>query len=126
MQRVALLMSDRTGNDLIPRKVGGRGTEQWRELFIVHKDGTGSLGKLLPAGASGVFRPARGAEGVAFDRWLGKVPALVGTLTAKGRLVGRFYADNAAAAYVPSEQQLTAFAHFVQNAQLCLTLMATK
>ncbi|BFN12297.1 HDOD domain-containing protein [Marinobacter nauticus] len=126
MQRVALLMSDRTGNDLIPRKVGGRGTEQWRELFIVHKDGTGSLGKLLPAGASGVFRPARGAEGVAFDRWLGKVPALVGTLTAKGRLVGMFYADNAAAAYVPSEQQLTAFAHFVQNAQLCLTLMATK
>ncbi|MEC7815535.1 MAG: HDOD domain-containing protein [Pseudomonadota bacterium] len=126
MQRVALLMSDRTGNDLIPRKVGGRGTEQWRDLFIVHKDGTGALGKLLPSGSAGIFKPAKGAEGVAFDRWLGKVPALVGTLTAKGRLVGMFYADNAAAAYVPSEQQLNAFEHFVQNAQLCLTLMTAR
>lgn len=126
MQRVALLMSDRTGNDLIPRKVGGRGTEQWRDLFIVHKDGTGALGKLLPNSSAGVFKPAKGAEGVAYDRWLGRVPALVGTLTAKGRLVGMFYADNAAAAYVPSDQQLTAFAHFVQNAQLCLTLMTAR
>jgi len=35
-----------------------------------------------------------------------------------------FYADNAAADYVPSQEQLMAFAHFVQNAQLCLTLIS--
>jgi hypothetical protein len=52
------------------------------------------------------------------------VPALIAPIKAKGRLIGLFYADNAAADYVPSEDQLSAFAHFVQNAQLCLTLMS--
>jgi len=125
MQRVALLMSERTGQELIPRKVGGRGTEEWREHLIIHKDGTGPLGELLPHGTCAIYKPGKQAHGVSFDRWLGKVPALVGSLTAKGRLVGLFYADNAAADYVPSEQQLAAFAHFIQNAQLCLTLLTS-
>lgn len=125
MQRVALLMGDRTGHNLIPRKVGGRGTETWREDFILAKDGTGPLGRLLPHASCGVYQPRPTAEGVPYDRWLGKVPALIGPLTAKGRLVGLFYADNAAGDYVPSEEQLTAFGHFVQNAQLCISLLAS-
>lgn len=125
MQRVALLMTDKTGHQLIPRKVGGRGTETWREDFVIAKDGTGPLGNLLPHAACDVFSPGPADEGVPYDRWLGKVPALIGPLTAKGRLVGLFYADNAAGDYVPSDEQLTAFGHFVQNAQLCITLLAS-
>ena len=126
MQRVALLMTDRSGELLVPRKVGGRGTEEWREHFIIKKDGTGPLGSLLPHGPCAVYEPRKQTEGVPYDRWLGKVPALTGSLKAKGRLVGLFYADNAAAGYVPSEQQLAAFGHFIQNAQLCLTLMSVR
>lgn len=126
MQRVALLMTDRSGELLVPRKVGGRGTEEWREHLIIKKDGTGPLGPLLPHGPCAVYEPRKQTEGVPFDRWLGKVPALTGSLKAKGRLVGLFYADNAAAGYVPSEQQLAAFGHFIQNAQLCLTLMSAR
>jgi HD-like signal output (HDOD) protein len=126
MQRVALLMTDRSGQQLTPRKVGGRGTEKWREQFVINKDSTGPLGELLPHGLSAVYTPGRQASGVPYDRWLGKVPALVGSLTAKGRLVGLFYADNAAAGYVPSKEQEDAFAHFIQNAQLCLTLMSVR
>lgn len=125
MQRVALLMADKSGQNLVPRKVGGRGTETWREDFIIPRDGTGSLGNLLPHASCNVFRPTPTDAGVPYDRWLGKVPALIGPLTAKGRLVGLFYADNAAGDYVPSEEQLTAFGHFVQNAQLCITLLAS-
>ncbi len=125
MQRVALLMTDKTGHQLIPRKVGGRGSENWREDFVIAKDGTGPLGNLLPHAACEVFSPGPADEGVPYDRWLGKVPALIGPLTAKGRLVGLFYADNAAGDYVPSDEQLTAFGHFVQNAQLCITLLAS-
>lgn len=126
MQRVALLMTDRSGELLVPRKVGGRGTEEWREHFIIKKDGTGPLGPLLPHGPCAVYEPRKQTEGVPYDRWLGRVPALTGSLKAKGRLVGLFYADNAAAGYVPSEQQLAAFGHFIQNAQLCLTLMSAR
>ncbi|RCW70000.1 HDOD domain-containing protein [Marinobacter nauticus] len=126
MQRVALLMTDRSGELLVPRKVGGRGTEEWREHFVIKKDGTGPLGPLLPHGTCAVYEPRKQTEGVPYDRWLGKVPALAGSLKAKGRLVGLFYADNAAAGYVPSEQQLAAFGHFIQNAQLCLTLMSAR
>lgn len=126
MQRVALLMTDRSGELLVPRKVGGRGTEEWREHFVIKKDGTGPLGPLLPHGPCAVYEPRKQIEGVPYDRWLGKVPALAGSLKAKGRLVGLFYADNAAAGYVPSEQQLAAFGHFIQNAQLCLTLMSAR
>lgn len=126
MQRVALLMTDRSGELLVPRKVGGRGTEEWREHFVIKKDGTGPLGPLLPHGPCAVYEPRKQTEGVPYDRWLGKVPALAGSLKAKGRLVGLFYADNAAAGYVPSEQQLAAFGHFIQNAQLCLTLMSAR
>lgn len=125
MQRVALLMSDRSGLQLIPRKLGGKGTESWKESFIVRKDGTGPLGALLPHASCYVYQPKSGMEAVPYDRWLGNVPALVGPLKAKGRLVGLFYADNAAADYVPSDDQLTAFGHFVQNAQLCITLLSS-
>lgn len=125
MQRVALLMADKTGQNLVPRKVSGRGTENWRESFIVPRDGTGPLGSLLPHASCDIFRPAPTDGGVPYDRWLGKVPAMIGPLTTKGRLVGLFYADNAAGDYVPSDEQLTAFGHFVQNAQLCITLLAS-
>ncbi|KAA1174301.1 HDOD domain-containing protein [Marinobacter salinexigens] len=124
MQRVALLMTDREGQLLVPRKVGGRGTEEWREQFTIARDGTGPLGSLLPNTASAIYRPAANAAGVPYDRWLGRVPALIGPLKARGRLVGLFYADNAAGDYVPSEQQLSAFSHFIQNAQLCLNMMS--
>lgn len=125
MQRVALLMSDRTGNTLTPRKLGGRGTDEWRDNFIIRKDGTGPLGSLLPHASCSIYQPGKASEGVDYDRWLGRVPALIGPLKANGRLVGLFYADNAAGDYVPSEQQLRAFGHFIQNAQLCLTLIAS-
>ncbi|MBC7184900.1 MAG: GAF domain-containing protein, partial [Marinobacter sp.] len=125
MQRVALLMSDRTGNELIPRKLGGRGTESWRDHLVIQKDGTGPLGALLPHAHCSIYEPKPAGEGVPYDRWLGKVPALIGPIKANGRLVGLFYADNAADAYVPSNEQLTAFGHFIQNAQLCLTLIAS-
>ncbi|MDX1551674.1 MAG: HDOD domain-containing protein [Marinobacter sp.] len=125
MQRVVLLMSDRSGLELIPRKLGGKGTESWKENFTVRKDGTGPLGALLPHASCYVYQPKSGTEAVPYDRWLGNVPALVGPLKAKGRLVGLFYADNAAADYVPSDDQLTAFGHFVQNAQLCITLLSS-
>ncbi|MCL7942549.1 HDOD domain-containing protein [Marinobacter sp. ATCH36] len=124
MQRVVLLMGDRGGLELIPRKLGGRGTESWKDNFTIHKDGTGPLGTLLPHASCYVYRPRSGTETVPYDRWLGNVPALVGPLKAKGRLVGLFYADNAAADYVPSDDQLMAFGHFVQNAQLCITLLS--
>ncbi len=124
MQRVALLMSDRSGNELVPRKLGGKGTDAWKENFAIRRDGTGALGALLPHASCYIYQPKSRSEPVAFDRWLGQVPALIAPIKAKGRLIGLFYADNAAADYVPSNDQLTAFAHFVQNAQLCLTLMS--
>ncbi len=124
MQRVALLMSDRSGNELVPRKLGGKGTDTWKDNFAIRKDGTGILGVLLPHASCYIYQPKRKSEPVPFDRWLGQVPALIAPIKAKGRLIGLFYADNAAADYVPSNDQLAAFAHFVQNAQLCLTLMS--
>ena len=125
MQRVALLMTDRSGHQLVPRKLGGKGTEAWREHFAINRDGTGELGSLLPHASCSVFQPKAGAQGVGYDRWLGRVPALTGPLKANGRLIGLFYADNAAGDYLPSNDQLTAFSHFVQNAQLCLTLLSS-
>ncbi|MFO7992541.1 MAG: HDOD domain-containing protein [Marinobacter sp.] len=125
MQRVVLLMSDRSGLQLIPRKMGGKGTESWKENFTIRKDGTGPLGTLLPHASCHVYQPEPGTKAVTYDRWLGNVPALVGPLKAKGRIVGMFYADNAAADYVPSDDQLSAFGHFVQNAQLCITLLSS-
>lgn len=50
----------------------------------------------------------------------------MGSLRDNGRLVGLFYADNAANDYVPSEEQLNSFNHLVQNARLCITLMASR
>lgn len=126
MQRVALLMGDRTGALLVPRKVGGKGTDIWRDKLEIRRDGTGPLGSLLPHSASAIYQPDKQGEGVPYDRWLSKVPALVGSLKANGRLVGLFYADNAANDYVPSEEQLSAFNHLVQNAQLCITLLSSK
>ncbi|WP_227537947.1 HDOD domain-containing protein [Marinobacter vulgaris] len=126
MQRVVLLMGDRSGTRLVPRKLGGKGTDGWRDHLAINRDGTGVLGKLLPHSASAVYLPDKRPEAVPYDRWLTRVPALVGSLKANGRLVGLFYADNAANDYQPSEEQLSAFNHLVQNAQLCITLLATK
>lgn len=126
MQRVALLMGDRSGQELVPRKLSGRGTDEWRDHLTIARDGSGPLGSLLPEAGCFIYQPGPEATGATYDRWLGRVPALVGPVRANGRLVGLFYADNAADDYTPSDQQLTAFGHFIQNAQLCLTLMAAK
>ncbi|SDX49734.1 HDOD domain-containing protein [Marinobacter mobilis] len=126
MKRVALLMSDRSGQTLTPRKLAGPGTEQWKDCFVLRRDGTGALGRLLPHGAATRYVPTPGAVGISEDRWLGKVPALTGALLANGRLVGMFYADNAGATPEPSEDQLAAFSHFLQNAQLCLTILSSR
>ncbi|MDK9558520.1 HDOD domain-containing protein [Marinobacter sp. M216] len=126
MQRVALLMGDRTGRELVPRKLSGRGTDDWRDQLTVPREGSGPLGKLVPDAGCFIYRPDADAGQTGYDRWLGRVPALVGPLRANGRLVGLFYADNAGGGYTPSEQQLSAFGHFIQNAQLCLALIAAR
>ncbi len=126
MQRVALLMADRDGQLLVPRKLSGRGTEGWRDHLTIARNGSGMLGGLLPENGCFIYRPGTAPGSVSYDRWLGRVPALIGPLRAGNRLVGLFYADNAAGDYTPSGQQLTAFGHFIQNAQLCLTLMAAR
>lgn len=126
MQRVALLMADRSGQLLLPRKVGGKGTEAWRERFHISRGGAGPLDSLAEHSHCEVFQPTAQAANVDYDRWLGRVPALVGPLRAGGRVVGLFYADNAASPYTPSSEQLAAFEHFVQNAQLCLTLLSAR
>ncbi|MEX0603998.1 MAG: HDOD domain-containing protein [Marinobacter sp.] len=125
MRRVALLMADRSGNKLIPRKVAGPGTDSWREAFVVARDGTGELGVLLPQKVCGIYQPARQAGTPGSDPWLCQVPALTGPLLANGRLVGMFYADNADINAVPDATQLISFSHFVQHAQLCITLLSS-
>jgi HD-like signal output (HDOD) protein len=124
MPRVALLMSDRTGTRLIPRKVMGAATDGWRDSFIIERKGNTQLGKLLPGDGCTIYRPQKGATSPEFDQWLGKVPALVGPLMAKGRLVGVFYADTAPTPSEPDAAQLSAFSHFVRHAQICLTLLS--
>ncbi|MDX1800533.1 MAG: HDOD domain-containing protein [Marinobacter sp.] len=124
MRRVALLMSDRTGRTLIPRKVLGKGTDTWRETFIIARDGADPLSQLLNRETSGIYLPPEGGAGAGFDPLVGRVPALLGPILSKGRLVGLFYADNGDSGLSPDEDQLTAFSHFVQHAQICLSLMS--
>ncbi|MDX1636240.1 MAG: HDOD domain-containing protein [Marinobacter sp.] len=124
MQRVALLMSDRSGTQLVPRKVLGLETEGWRDGFVIERNRKTTLNRLLSDHECTLYKPAKDAQRAGFDPWVGKVPALVGPLMAKGRIVGLFYADNAGAGSAPSAGQLTAFSHFVRHAQLCLTLLS--
>src|SRR5690606_15882218 len=93
MQRVALLMSDRTGLDLVPRKVGGRGTEEWRQHLIIRKDGTGLLGELLPHGTCAIYKPGKHPEGVALGCGWGKRRPWSGESTGKAHLWGWFNED---------------------------------
>ncbi|TBW47707.1 HDOD domain-containing protein [Marinobacter halodurans] len=123
LRRVALLMADRSGAELLPRKVLGNGTAAWRDHFMVHRDGADRLRGLLtdrcaivPAGDQPLLPNC--------DAWIGTRPALVGPLYAGPRRVGLFYADNGDLQASLSEDQLTAFSHFVQQAQLCITLLA--
>lgn len=125
LQRVALLMTDRSGDTLVPRRVAGPHTEGWKADFRVPRNGHGELGELLPHGTA-IYRPPSDAPGTAADPWLGRVPALTGALVANGRLLGMFYADNAGAPTTPSEAQRAAFDHFIQHAQLCLTLISRR
>lgn len=126
MQRVVLLMADRGGRQLVPRKVAGADTGGWREDFLVSKDGSGVLGALLPGDTPALYRPRPGARTPDFDPWLCAVPAMIAPLMANDRLVGMFYADNAPAGAEPSPDQLTAFSHFAQHAQLCITLLSAR
>ena len=124
MRRVALLMGDRSGKMLIPRKVLGEGTDSWREQFIIARGGDAPLSQLLNRETSGLYLPPEDGAGSGFDPLVGRVPALLGPILSKGRLVGLFYADNGDSRLSPGEDQLTAFSHFVQHAQICLSLLS--
>ena len=126
LKRVALLMSDREGRELVLRKCAGPQTDSWRNQFVVPRDGRGPLGRLMPGDSCAVYRPPEKAPQTAFDPWLGRVPALVGPLVSNGRTLGMFYADFGANASDPGEEHLQAFSHFLQHAQLCLTLLSGK
>jgi nitrate/nitrite-specific signal transduction histidine kinase len=124
MHRVALLMNDSSRQKLVPKKLGGKGTVAWEENFAIPRDGHGPLGDLLPQAGHFIYQPKQTNEQVDFDQWLGRIPALVAPVKVKGRLIGVVYADTAPIDCVPSQDQMTAFAHFVQNIQLCLTLVS--
>lgn len=125
LKRIALLMSDKGGRQLVLRKCAGPETDSWRTRFTINRDGSGNLGHLLPHGSCSIFRPPRQAAEQGFDPWIGKVPALTGPVMANGRLLGMFYADFGANGSEPADEHLQAFSHFVQHAQLCLTLLST-
>lgn len=124
LKRVALLMSDREGRHLILRKGAGPQTDTWRNHFMVPRNGTGPLGALLPRDTGTVYQPRKPAPEQEFDPWVGRVPALIGPLVTNGRMLGMFYADFGANGNEPGDEHLQAFSHFLQHAQLCLTLMA--
>ncbi|WP_148861203.1 HDOD domain-containing protein [Marinobacter fonticola] len=124
MRRVVLLMTDRASNQLVPRKLLGPGTDSWRDDFVIDRDTRGPLASLmvescqiLPPHPSGPLLPV-------CDAWVGTRPALAGPLFAGDRLVGLFFADNGQLQTKPSQDQLVAFSHFIQQAQLCITLLA--
>ncbi|MFW5824011.1 MAG: HDOD domain-containing protein [Marinobacter sp.] len=126
LKRVALLMSDREGRQLILRKCTGPDTGRWRNSLTIARDGSGPLGQLLPHGTCSVYHPPRQTPEQDFDPWLGRVPALTGPLLANGRMLGMFYADFGASGSAPTEEHLQAFSHFLQHAQLCLTLLSSQ
>ncbi|WP_372972582.1 GAF domain-containing protein, partial [Marinobacter sp.] len=126
LTRVALLMSDRDGRRLVLRKCVGPQTESWRDGFQINRDGSGSLGQLLPHGTCSIYQPPRHTTEQDFDPWLGRVPALTGPLLANGRVLGMFYADFGATGSKPTDEHLQAFNHFLQHAQLCLTLLSSQ
>ncbi|MCK7544136.1 hypothetical protein MLC59_08130 [Marinobacter bryozoorum] len=126
LTRVALLMSDREGRRLTLRKCVGPQTDSWREEFYINRDGSGPLGQLLPLGSSTIYHPPRNTVEQGFDPWLGRVPALTGPLLANGRMLGMFYADFGATGSEPTDEHLQAFSHFLQHAQLCLTLLSSQ
>lgn len=126
LKRVALLMSDREGRQLVLRKCAGPDTDSWRQGFVINRDGSGPLGQLLPHGTCTIHQPPRQVKETDFDPWLGRVPALTGPLLANGRMLGMFYADFGANGSEPTEEHLHAFGHFLQHAQLCLTLLSSQ
>lgn len=126
LKRVALLMADRDGRHLALRTCVGPQTDRWRKEFMVPRNGDGILGRLLPRNGCSVYQPTPDAPEQAFDPWLGRVPALVGPLASNGRMLGMFYADFGANGSEPGDDHLQAFSHFLQHAQLCLTLLSGK
>lgn len=126
LKRVALLMSDREGRFLALRTCAGPQTEAWRNHFRVPRSGDGVLGGLIPRDGCMIYHPPKNAPEQDFDPWLGRVPALVGPLMRNGRMLGLFYADFGANGNEPGDEHLQAFSHFLQHAQLCLTLLSGK
>ncbi|WP_228276705.1 HDOD domain-containing protein [Marinobacter sp. JSM 1782161] len=123
LRRVALLMADRTGTELVPRKRLGSGTDAWADHFMVNRDGAGDLQCLLTDQCALIEAGDRPLLPDC-DAWIGTRPALVGPLFAGPRRVGLFYADNGDLQASLSDDQLVAFSHFVQQAQLCISLLA--
>lgn len=126
LQRVALLMVEKSGQMMTLRRVAGdpQQVRHWKDLFQVPVDGSGLLGCLLPGERGSQFVPGRQSPSRDKNLELGHIPALVAPLRAAGRLAGMVYADNGRDGPVPDDEQLKGFNHFVHHAQLCLALLA--
>ncbi|ABC27171.1 predicted signal transduction protein [Hahella chejuensis KCTC 2396] len=125
LTRVALLMTDRSQKQLVPKKVLGPHTDHWKENFYVNLESDSLLAAMAKALQSGCFTNAddpawRILRGPDFDRLIGRTPSMFTPLRVGPRIVGLIYADNADCRTRPSPEQFFSFCHFTQQAQLGL------
>ena len=128
-ERVVLLMRDRNNSRMTARKVLGSGTAHWRDYFTVDLDQPGVLAaaarKRQPFMLDKPESPEwRDLERPDFDKHIGRRPGLFGPLHVRDRVIGLVYADNGNARALPNPDQVQAFSHFVQQAQLCINNLA--
>jgi len=133
LEHAALAIFDKTHQKLIAKYVTGRGTEKWRERFVLKyaKNHSGFLYNLFKQDQSiwvgnSEFQAISQYLTPEYERITGTNLFFIAPLTAKGKKVGIIYADLGETNRALNQSYFDGFNHFVQQTKLALNVIASR
>jgi len=133
IERVTLVIFDKSHQKLVAKYVMGKGTEKWGERFVLRYERSLS-GFLYNLFESDQAIWVGGVEHKKITQFLtseyegitGQKDFFIAPLTAQGRRIGVIYADMGLSSRPLNKSYFTGYSQFIQQAKLALNILANK
>lgn len=133
IERVSLVIFDKSHQKLVAKYVMGKGTEKWGERFVLRYERSlsGFLHNLFESNQAiwvgdSEYKKITQFLSSEYQGITGQKDFFIAPLTAQGRKIGVIYADMGFSSRPLDKSYFTGYSQFIQQAKLALNILANK